>query len=103
MSVLDLVTNFLKQLSGVQPTAEEDANTNETSLEDNTMFYGNAPDAVQTALGTIGVKRGAVLQIKTTSKCNPLELDKQYEVKYVNNDGSVGISPLVRDGKCASM
>ena len=89
-----IVERFLQTLQGMR--IEPQCDVTDDLRPSAPVFDSTAPDAVVQALKSIGVETGALLWDKKDMQKQLLE--KQYMVAYINDDGSVGIQRVTRDG-----
>ena len=98
-SMVELVEKFARKVGGVPDVDDRGAGSSSkkpVTIESN-VFNSTASDAVQQMLQSKGIKKGAILQLRSDRE-NPFILDRQFEISYINEDGSIGIRRINSDG-----
>ena len=99
MGIDEIVKRFLHTIDGkTEPDATKLVDTTDSVNE---VFNSTGSGAVQKALERVGVTKGALLQLKQRQP-NLFRLDTQFEVAYINDDGSIGLRIVKSDGKLES-
>ena len=86
-SMLAIVEEFVKSLGATpanQATTDDQAGTGATMIDETNMF--------DTVLSSKGITKGGILVHVGGSPMT------QYEIAYINDDGSVGLYKVLRDG-----
>jgi hypothetical protein len=98
--MVELVEKFVRKIGGVDPAVDDrgasSSSKKPVTVESN-VFNSTASDAVQQMLQSKGIKRGAIIQLRSDRE-NPFILDTQFEITYINEDGSIGVRRINSDG-----
>ena len=93
-----LVENFVRKISGnVKITSDEADAEGADEEEADKLVDVTGEDAVHQILAKKGIKVGALMT--RGQRTNPFELEAQYEVAYINADGSIGVRRVKIDGR----
>jgi hypothetical protein len=91
-----LTEEFGRKLQGQDLGASTAASSSVANDEGGNVFDTTAHDAHIKALGKIGIAKGQILEYK--NKDSPKNvLESQFEVMYLNEDGSFGVRRISRD------
>jgi hypothetical protein len=99
-TMAELVGQFVLKIGGADPNVDDRAAGSSAKKPVTTasnVFNSTASDAVQQLLQSKGIKRGAIMQLRSDRE-NPFILETQFEISHTNENGSIGIRRINPNG-----
>ena len=94
-SMDDVVSDFVYRITGAPPTTEASVEQLANADSSTLSHIDGASNAGKVTLINAGFKVGSLLMLKAS----PHNRDVQFELIYINDDGSVGMSAVRSDGE----